>query len=394
MPAAPQQVNPPTQLDRDIAARNTLVSNGSPISRIHNPLGRVAATIGDTALGILAPGAAPYVPNSTANYQRKIGIADANVGADQGQLQAQAQLADTQSQTEERQALAQKADKYDPNVTKTVTTADGVMAFNPSTGRYDTKVGDAPDRLNKYQIITAGDGTMFRVDPADPTHAEPITGPDGKQLTGKQESKYIQLERNGEEHTIEIGAGGKQTDLGPTGQKPMRVSVNSGTWTVDEDKNGKPILFNSKTGETKDAPDIQKAGTAAKAQAALDKINEPVDGAMNYANDYLTNGRFTGSGDEALQEKFFELAKPSVGFRMTQPQIDLLQNSRSWMNSAAAHLRHATKGTWFSDDQRREIVQTMKDLAAAKKKTGGAKTSSSGMPTSGFNWSEHPRVQP
>ena len=59
---------------------------------------------------------------------------------------------------------------------------------------------------------------------------------------------------------------------------------------------------------------------------------------MNYANDYLTNGRFTGSGDEALQEKFFELAKPSVGFRMTQPQIDLLQNSRSWMNSAEAHI--------------------------------------------------------
>ncbi len=294
------------------------------------------------------------------------------------------------SQTQERESLANKADKYDPNVTKTVTTADGVMGFNPATGRYDQKVGDAPDKLNKYQVVTAADGSMFRIDPSNPTSAEPITGPDGKQLTGKTESKYVQLEgADGKPHTVEVDSRGNTIkDLGATGEKPPHVSVSTGTWSLDEDKDGNPTLFNSKTGETKSAPDIQKSGTAAKAQAALDKVNQPVDAAMNYANDYLSNGRFTGSGDQALQEKFFELAKPSVGFRMTQPQIDLLQNSRSWMNSAAAHLRHATKGTWFSDDQRREIIQTMKDLAAAKKKSGpGASgTSSANTSPGSFNW--------
>jgi hypothetical protein len=89
---------------------------------------------------------------------------------------------------------------------------------------------------------------------------------------------------------------------------------------------------------------------------------------MQDADDYLTNGSFTGAGDEALQEKFFELAKPSVGFRMTAPQMQMLQDSRSWMGSIEAHMRHATTGTWFSDDQRKQIVQTMKQLGEAKKK--------------------------
>jgi hypothetical protein len=393
-PASLQQANPPSQLDRDQARLDYLQNSGSGISQFqqrHPVVGGILRGL-DVAGQVLTPGLEAALPGTTGHHLQDVAIQQQRVGNDQAQLQAAAQLADTQSQLDERLALAGKADRYDPNATKTVTTADGVMAFNPSTGRYDSKIGDAPDRLNKYQIITAGDGTMFRVDPADPTHAEPITGPDGKQLTGKQDSKYIQLERNGEEHTIEIGPGGKQTDLGPTGQKPMRVSLNSGTWALEEDKNGKPVLFNSKTGETKDAPDIQKSGTSAKAQAALDKVNEPIDGAMNYANDYVTNGRFTGSGDEALQEKFFELAKPSVGFRMTQPQIDLLQNSRSWMGSAAAHLRHATSGTWFSDEQRKEIVETMKDLAAAKKKGGSTKASP--QTSGGFNWNDHPVVKP
>jgi len=66
-------------------------------------------------------------------------------------------------------------------------------------------------------------------------------------------------------------------------------------------------------------------------------------------------------------EKYFELAKPSTGFRMSQPQIDMLRNARSWMQSAQGKLFHATNGTWFGDKQRQEIVQTMDDLAAAKR---------------------------
>lgn len=152
------------------------------------------------------------------------------------------------------------------------------------------------------------------------------------------------------------------SELSKATEKP---SAEAGTWSVQEDASGKPVLMNSKTGATRDTT-VQKAGTADKKSAELEKQTAPVQGALGYANDYITNGRFTGAGDEALQEKFFELAKPSTGFRMSQPQMNMLQQSRSWMDSAEAKFRHATTGTWFSDEQRKQIASTMNDLAKSK----------------------------
>lgn len=132
-----------------------------------------------------------------------------------------------------------------------------------------------------------------------------------------------------------------------------------GTWSVQEGPDGKPILFNSKTSETKPATGIQKAGTYQKTTGAAND-------AINYATDYVNRGTFTGPGDEALMEKFFELAKPSSGFRMTQPQMDMLKNAQSWKDSLVAKARHAYSGTWFSDEQRKQIVDTMNQLGQSK----------------------------
>ena len=155
-------------------------------------------------------------------------------------------------------------------------------------------------------------------------------------------------------------------------EKPAGTTINEGTWSLQEDKDGNPILLNSKTGEAKAAPaGIAKSGTHAKVEAASKKEMEPIEGAVGYASDYLKNGTFTGPGDEALQEKFFELAKPSTGFRMTQQQMKMLQDSRSWIGGLEGHLRHATTGTWFSDDQRKQIVDTMNQLAQEKRKANG-----------------------
>ena len=137
----------------------------------------------------------------------------------------------------------------------------------------------------------------------------------------------------------------------------------AGTWAIEEDANGKPILFNSKTGATRPAPGgVERPGTTAKAQALYEKNIAPIKSAMEYANDYAQNGVFTGPGDEALQEQFFSMAKPSSGFRMTKPQIDMLQDSRNWMQSAEAKALHAKTGRWFTDDQRNQIIQTMNSL--------------------------------
>lgn len=88
--------------------------------------------------------------------------------------------------------------------------------------------------------------------------------------------------------------------------------------------------------------------------------------ALKYANNYISSKNYTGPGDEALLEKFFELAKPTSGFRMTQSQIELLQKGRSWIEGAKGQAGHVEGGTLFSEKQRNEIAGTMKMLAQSK----------------------------
>jgi hypothetical protein len=102
--------------------------------------------------------------------------------------------------------------------------------------------------------------------------------------------------------------------------------------------------------------------------------------ALDYAQTYLKSGKFTGPADEALMESFFEVAKPSSGFRMSQPQIDMLVKGRSWMDSAEGLAYHAKNGVWFPPDQRQQIVDAMSMKAASKQKFAGA--GNTGAPTS------------
>lgn len=111
--------------------------------------------------------------------------------------------------------------------------------------------------------------------------------------------------------------------------------------------------------------------------AKTEQGEEAGKAATQYANDYLSGKQWTGPGDEALMEKFFEMAKPSSGFRMTQAQIEMLQRSRDLMGSITAKAKHAftPEAPWFSDTQRQQIVKTMNDLAKSREtvKPGGAK---------------------
>jgi hypothetical protein len=165
---------------------------------------------------------------------------------------------------------------------------------------------------------------------------------------------------------------------------------NIGTWTIQEDSQGNPILLNTKTGGTKPAEGVQKSGTKARADAATEKLVGPARDALAYADTYAKSGQFTGPGDEALMEKFFELAKPSTGFRMSQQQIDMLKNARSWLDSARAAGKHGLNGEWFADNQRQQITQTMRALAAAKGiGASGAAPASGGAPKVGDTFNGH-----
>jgi hypothetical protein len=150
-----------------------------------------------------------------------------------------------------------------------------------------------------------------------------------------------------------------------------RQQQNEGTWSVAEDSDGNPVLFNSKTGEQKAAPaGMHKSGFYAKQIA-------PLEAASMNIKSYLDGGVFDGAGDLTLQHEFFTATQPSTGFRMTKVQQDILQSSQSWLNSWQAKAKHAATGTWFSDEQRKQIARAAQEAIDAKKAVlgrGGAKT--------------------
>ena len=141
-----------------------------------------------------------------------------------------------------------------------------------------------------------------------------------------------------------------------------------GTLVPMEDASGNTVLVNNKSGAIS-APSqpLAKMGTSARNAAAVEKQIGPARDGVNYANNYLASGQFTGPSDEALQEKFFEVTKPTTGFRMNDSVIKQLNNSRNMMGSAEVAGRRAIGGSvWFSNKQRQDIVDTMNAVAKAK----------------------------
>jgi len=124
--------------------------------------------------------------------------------------------------------------------------------------------------------------------------------------------------------------------------------------------------------------DYWKARGQASGAAKSEASEESAAAAKQYADDYMASGKFTGAGDEALLEKYFELAKPSSGFRMTQPQLEMLQHARDVMGSLEAKAKHmfTPEAPYFSDTQRKQIVETMSSLQKAHEEVKAGKSGS------------------
>jgi hypothetical protein len=137
--------------------------------------------------------------------------------------------------------------------------------------------------------------------------------------------------------------------------------ANQGTWSQAEDAQGNPVLFNSKTGETKAAPaGLHKSGYFAKQIAPLEASDLNIKG-------YIGGGKYTGPGDLDLQHQYFTATQPATGFRMTKVQQDILSDSQSWVNSMQGKAHHFATGTWFSDTQRKQIADEAQKAIAAKR---------------------------
>lgn len=276
---------------------------------------------------------------------------------------------------------------------------------------WDTVRAGTPGYTNAVydKLFSAQIGFLEKLDHTEMQNNEAMTktqdleGPDGKTHTYGWNTKTQMFDR----------------DQGLTKKAPATNISMEGTWQLAEDKQGNPILFNSKTGATQAAPEgMQKSGTHAKVQDAMAKENEPVDKAISFADDYIASPVHTGALDEALMEQYFEVTRPSKGFRMSQPQQDMLKKARSWQGSAEAYVRHAQTGEWFTQTQRKEIHGAMTMLAKAKRSaisknygvepeaapTPGAGAPGGGPPatpatlppaaTGGANWDTVPKIEP
>lgn len=353
-PTAPALNSPRGELAGDEAERSRLLSTGSGISQIHSKIegalpnhptlgkvlgygAEVPARLAEAAGSMFAPlrTAEMLLPGTEAHHAMELRNLNSTIGKEsQEGLQS--------AQTGATNATAAHTEAETPTVAPLAQSREGLE--EAQTNEANARTATIPEEeADKHAVVQP---TIQHLNAESTSLSNPRKTP--------IEATYDDLLKQG---MTPIQAYEKVREkLGGT-------TVNEGTWAMDEDPTtGKPVLFNSKTGETKAAPaGVAKAGTFAKGQATT----APAKQAIEYADSYK-DGIHTGPGDEALMEKFFELAKPSTGFRMSQPQIDMLKNAQSWPSSLEAHLRHATTGTWFSNDQRSQIVGTMHDLAKAK----------------------------
>jgi len=212
------------------------------------------------------------------------------------------------------------------------------------------------DDPSKVQTIQTEQGTFQR----DPRSGQwsPITAT-GQPIGGAKSQKPDSLEMQYDE-ALKTGDTNRANQLlnemksvGSAKQPPQRPERPQRVLAITPDRQVIEVTPGMKL-----PPGTQTITGEIKAEQGQEGKNT----AVGYANDYLNRGTYTGPGDEALMEKFFEMAKPTSGFRMTEAQQNMLKNAQSWFNSLRAKASHAMGGTYFSDNQRKQIVDTMNEL--------------------------------
>lgn len=345
---AVNQPDKPTPLQTRTAqddAQQQNLSKGSGIAQIKNPYARNALR-GVNAIGsvLLGRGNMASIPGTAEHHnlldtQNRANLT-ADAKADEDQQKTASEVGLQGAQTEALQH---------PQVGKT-----------PEEQTYASLIAQGmkpEDALAKMKQI----GQDVKPD------TDPVLGPKVDQLNTALSSRYQVLHPNSQlppQYTLPPGAA--KSDFDRIDKLMEQEEKAIGTKAQQDTANQMRRELAQAAAQNRDFEhNRQTTNDQDKKNAAHEKELAPVQGALDYAETYLPS-KHTGPGDEALMEKFFELAKPSSGFRMSQPQIEMLTKARSWMEGTKALAYHALTGTWFSDDQRADIVNTMKALGDAK----------------------------
>jgi hypothetical protein len=343
--SAPPATTPqPTQLpDPNAPKQLSLPAAPDPNDpKLQGPHGfkRVMLTLGSAMLGGPAGDAATRAlhPYDTAEERYRKQLADADTASQIADRQRQANLPAPRLPMEHATPGEAVRDPNDPNAQwqtpapakpdkpePPVRLAPGEEAVDPVTGKVIASLPGKPDK--------APTPTFEEQEYSDWATAEKAKNPGA-------DTSRVAFEKM------------RKTATDKPPEPPHALMVDPAT--------GKAIDVTPGSTVPRGATTVLEAGkqqTAADSKAA----------AQQYADDYLAKKQFTGAGDEALMEKYFELAKPSSGFRMTQPQIEMLTMARDLMGGMEAKAKHlfSPNAPYFSDTQRQQIVETMKNIGAA-----------------------------
>lgn len=209
---------------------------------------------------------------------------------------------------------------------------------------------------------------------------------DGQPIGPKIQTKTVQLEVGGKPHQVLVNEsdGTPIKDLGESGVKAPVTNINSGTWALEEDGSGKPVLFNSKTGKTEAAPNIQKPGTASKANAPYQALIDEAAQAHQLA-DMAEAGNAPADVDLALS--FFKTMRGAggAGIRFTQAEQNLIMGARSTAGDIEGVAQKVLGGGQkFTPEQRANILNVI-DLhaQAAQKHLAGSVGGGAAAPAAG-----------
>lgn len=337
----------------------SLAAQGPPqyhgIKRLLDTLGG-ATNIGQAIEKGSGMGTVGY-ENQLKNAESAANAEESQVAAGEKERQANATAEETGASAKQKEAAATQTIITDPNTGHTISvpTSQAATLYRQIIGT------EAAGKRNDANIQgRANLETQKETAAKALQEGKPITM-DELAAQATQEGDQATLQKV-EDFKKQIAAAGKQSP-------GSFVAVNDGA-------GGTVGWANPKTKEFVPASDIgggaavQAAGGGTaippKPSAAVQAGITGAKSALDYAKTYLASGKFTGPADEALMESFFELVKPSSGFRMSQPQINMLLGARSWMESAQGIAYHAKTGVWFPPEQRQQIVDAMTMRAQSK----------------------------
>jgi hypothetical protein len=319
----------------DTAERQRLLQTGSGIHQIKNPVLRGLASVGDTVGRIVAPGLEREIGGTEGHHNLLLGQNEKNITNDLGIGQKEAETTNLGATTAHTQSETAGQDLS--NLNEPQKAGDQHVLSGATTQHINAETNALENPSPEYEVHDTVQGPMVV---NKKTGVGQHLSDNGLPIGPKVQTKVVPLQVRGEDHQVLVNdtTGEVIKDLGKGGIKPPSVSVNAGTWSPQVDTDGNPVLFNSKTGETKAAPanlgrkpnaEEQKRGDLAQnVNENLDKLQDivtrrpdlfgPVAGRMTKAKETIGTSDPDVSALKTIEDNLGMAMQSAHGMRSAQ----------------------------------------------------------------------------